>query len=204
MKFSLKSLANYSRKNISPIFGESSDSTDGYEFCKAKRPNISSDKTELIVSFKQKAMNLAEIGELELAISNFDEAIKLSTQDSSVFEMKSQAHLALNQIFPAIMEAHRSVELSPNWGTAYQTLARAQLGRGEVELALRNIQKCLHLEPNNKEARKEDLPWCLELAKQKRMLDARVKFHSSRALEMSTEVGELEKAEIKEKCLNEN
>ena len=190
MKFSLKGLTNYSKSNISPIFGESNESKE-YEYCKPKRPNNSTE-TALIEKFKKEGANQAEIGNLELAITSFEEAIRLSTQDSTIFEMKSQIHLTLNQIFPAITEAHKSIELSPTWGTAYQTLARAQLGKGEVELALKNFQKCLHLEPNNSDARKEDLPWCLELARQKRILDARVKFHSEMALEMGTEGEEME------------
>ena len=196
MKFSLKGLAKYNKSNISPIFGESNELIEEHEYSKPKRPNNTADKTELIEKFKKEGTKMAEIGNPELAIKSFEEAIKLSTQDSTVYEMKSQIHLTLNQIFPAIAEAHKSIELSPTWGTAYQTLARAQLGRGEVELALKNFQKCLHLEPDNNEARKEDLPWCLELVRQKKILDARVKFQSEMALEMSADIGEMENKEF--------
>ena len=185
MKFSLKERIRYDKDNVSSVFCDSDDEMEISH--PPKRLNKRRDNTKRIEIHKQEGIKSAEKGELETAIESFENAIKLSTHDSSIFEMKSQIHLKLNQVYPAIKEAHKSVELSPNWGTAYQTLARAQLGYGELDLALKNFQKCLHYEPDNTEVREEDLSWCLELLEQKKILDSRIKFQSEMAIELKSD-----------------
>ncbi|KAI6658021.1 Tetratricopeptide repeat protein 33-like isoform X1 [Oopsacas minuta] len=186
MKFSLK-VNTYNKGNISSIFQESNQITEEVISHKPKKPKNKSDKTALIQRHKTEGIQFAEKGDLELSVKSFEEAIKLSTHDSTIFEMKSQVHLRLNQIFPAIIDAHKSIELSPTWGAAYQTLGRAQLGHGDLDLALKNFQKCLHSEPDNTEARDEDIPWCMELVKQKRIMEKRIKFQSEMSLEMEVD-----------------
>ena len=186
MKFSLKERIRYDKNNVSSVFCDSDEEMEvSY---KPKKPNKRRDNTERIGLHRQTGIRLAELGELESSLESFENAIKLSTRDSSIFEMKSQIHLKRNQIFTAIKEAHKSIELSPNWGTGYQTLARAQLGYGELELALKNFQKCLHYEPDNTEVREEDLPWCLELLEQKQILDSGIKLQSEMAIELKSDL----------------
>ena len=183
MKFSLGDKSHYKKENISTVFRES-DSSSSEEESKPKRPRNTNDNSELIEKHKKEGILQAEIGNMESALKSFDEATLLSSSDSSIFEMKAQVLLSMNQVFPAIRAAHTSVRLSPLWSTAYQTLGRAQLGKGEVELALKNFEKCLHLDPGNTEVWTEDLPWCRELVNQKINLEMKVKFHSQRALKM--------------------
>ena len=180
MKFSLKEQIRYDKNNVSSVFCDSDEEMEVSH--KLKKPYKRRDNTGQIELHRQEGIRRAEMGELEMSIESFENAVKLSTRDSSIFEMKSQIHLKLNQVFTAIREAHKSIELSPNWSTAYQTLARAQLGYGELELALKNFQKCLHYEPDNTEVREEDLPWCLKLLEQKKILDSRIKFQSEMAI----------------------
>lgn len=40
----------------------------------------------------------------------------------------------LGELFPAVAAAERAVFLQPTWSVAWQTLARAQIGLGELEL----------------------------------------------------------------------
>eukprot|EP00731_Ephydatia_muelleri_P018031 Em0011g71a len=80
--------------------------------------------------------------------------------------MKAQVLLQLDEVFPAVKCAERAVELNPTWSIGRQTLGRAQLGFGEVEMALINFEKALHLDPLNEEA-KEDLRWSVQLVKEK-------------------------------------
>ena len=42
--------------------------------------------------------------------------------------------LQLGEVFPAVKCAERAVELDPTWAIGRQTLGRAQLGLGEVEM----------------------------------------------------------------------
>lgn len=83
--------------------------------------------------------------------------------------------MELGEVFPAVEAAEKAVKLDPTWAVARQTLGRAQLGFGEVELvfslekvcltvtiasllytclqALKSFQKALHLDPSNLEVR---------------------------------------------------
>lgn len=43
--------------------------------------------------------------------------------------------MELHELFPAIQAAEKAVSLNPHWYVAYQTLGRAQMGYGDVEMA---------------------------------------------------------------------
>lgn len=43
--------------------------------------------------------------------------------------------LELHELFPAIQAAEKAVSLNPHWYVAHQTLGRAQMGYGNVEMA---------------------------------------------------------------------
>jgi len=40
----------------------------------------------------------------------------------------------LHELFPAIQAAEKAVSLNPHWHIAHQTLGRAQMGYGDVEM----------------------------------------------------------------------
>jgi len=42
--------------------------------------------------------------------------------------------LELHELFPAIQAAEKAVSLNPHWHIAHQTLGRAQMGYGDVEM----------------------------------------------------------------------
>ena len=42
--------------------------------------------------------------------------------------------MELGEVFPAVEAAEMAVKLDPTWAIARQTLGRAQLGFGEVEI----------------------------------------------------------------------
>lgn len=42
--------------------------------------------------------------------------------------------MELHELFPAIQAAEKAVSLNPHWHIAYQTLGRAQMGYGDVEM----------------------------------------------------------------------
>ena len=105
--------------------------------------------------------------------------------------MKAQALVQLHEWLPAIQAATRAVERSGNWAEAHQTLGRAQLGLGEVKLAVRSFSVALHLNPadevgdwrlfglfgmfekrcfSSQELRLEDLSWAVKLNEEYRKL----------------------------------
>ena len=42
--------------------------------------------------------------------------------------------MSLGEVYPAVCEAEKAVSLNTKWWIAHQTLGRAQLGLGEVDL----------------------------------------------------------------------
>ena len=46
----------------------------------------------------------------------------------------AQALLILSELYPAVESAQKAVDLDPCWALGQQTLGRAQLGLGEVEM----------------------------------------------------------------------
>ena len=47
-----------------------------------------------------------------------------------------QVLLELNELFPAVKAAEQAVVLDPTWAVAWQTLGRAQISLGEIEMVM--------------------------------------------------------------------
>ena len=58
---------------------------------------------------------------------------------------------------------------------SHQTLGRAQMGLGEVKLGLRSFQIALHLNPEDKELREDDLQWAFHTLNEKEKRDGNTK-----------------------------
>ncbi|KAG7258568.1 hypothetical protein CRUP_037974 [Coryphaenoides rupestris] len=68
------------------------------------------------------------------AIKKWDEALELTPENPLLYEMKSQVLTILQEVFPAVKAAEMVVKLKPMWWEGWQTLGRAQLSLGEVDL----------------------------------------------------------------------
>ncbi|XP_037553352.1 tetratricopeptide repeat protein 33 [Nematolebias whitei] len=80
--------------------------------------------------------------------------------------MKSQVLTILHEVFPAVKAAEMAVKFQPLWWEGWQTLGRAQLSLGEVDLAVRSFQIAIHLCPSETSLWQEDLNWAWTLQKQ--------------------------------------
>ncbi|KAG7262194.1 hypothetical protein CRUP_037716, partial [Coryphaenoides rupestris] len=74
----------------------------------------------------------------------------------------------LQEVFPAVKAAEMVVKLKPMWWEGWQTLGRAQLSLGEVDLAVRSFQVAVHLCPSDTTLRDKDLVWAQTLQRQQR------------------------------------
>ncbi|XP_075383538.1 tetratricopeptide repeat protein 33 isoform X1 [Mycteria americana] len=130
---------------------------------------------------KDEGANLAEKRRYREAIHKWDEALQLTPEDATLYEMKSQPKLlthcknnewqvlmSLHEMFPAVHAAEMAVQRNPRSWDAWQTLGRAQLGLGEIALAIRSFQVSLHIFPMNPEVWKEDLSWARKLHEQQK------------------------------------
>lgn len=63
----------------------------------------------------------------------------------------------MGEVYPALEAAEAAVKLRPNWWVGLQTLGRAQLGLGEVGLAVKTFSRAVHICPDQQELWREDL-----------------------------------------------
>jgi len=112
---------------------------------------------------KQEGSALAEESRFWEAINRWDEALLVNSQDAKLLEMKAQALIQLHEWTPAIEFAEQAIKAQNTWWVGYQTLGRAHLGLGEVQLALRNFQIAAHLNPDESEIWTEDIAWARHL-----------------------------------------
>lgn len=77
--------------------------------------------------------------------------------------------MSLHEMFPAVHAAEMAVQRNPHSWESWQTLGRAQLGLGEIVLAIRSFQVALHIYPMNPEIWKEDLSWARTLQEQQKV-----------------------------------
>lgn len=103
---------------------------------------------------EEEGVSLAEQQRYWEALRKWNEAISLTPNNANLYEMKSQVLLELHELFPAIQAAERAVSLNPHWYVTYQTLGRAQMGYGDVEMGVKNFSKAIFLRPDDLEVRK--------------------------------------------------
>ncbi|KAM9307294.1 tetratricopeptide repeat protein 33 [Pholidichthys leucotaenia] len=115
---------------------------------------------------KDEGALLAEQGRHWEAIKKWDEAIQLTPDNPLLYEMKSQVLTILHEVFPAVKAAEMAVKFRPLWWEGWQTLGRAQLNLGEVDMAIKSFQVAIHLCPSERPLWEEDLAWARTLRRQ--------------------------------------
>ncbi|XP_068190247.1 tetratricopeptide repeat protein 33 [Antennarius striatus] len=142
------------------------EEVDWLQSIKRRREILQEDCTAKSKRLKAEGEQLAEQGRHWEAIKKWDEAVQLTPDNPDLYEMKSQVFTILQEVFPAVKAAETAVKLRPLWWVGWQTLGRAQLNLGEVDLAVRSFQVAVHLCPSERSLWQEDLAWARRLQKQ--------------------------------------
>ncbi|XP_075397083.1 tetratricopeptide repeat protein 33 [Tenrec ecaudatus] len=135
---------------------------------KRRKEILLEDCAEKSKQLKEEGANLAENKRYREAVQKWDEALQLTPNDATLYEMKSQVLMSLHEMFPAVHAAEMAVQRNPHSWESWQTLGRAQLGIGEIVLAIRSFQVALHIYPMNPEIWREDLSWARTLHEQQK------------------------------------
>ncbi|CAL8406294.1 unnamed protein product [Arctogadus glacialis] len=149
------------------------DGVDWMHAIKRRREVLLEDCETKSERLKGEGALLAEEGRHWEAIKKWDEAIQLTPENHLLYEMKSQVLSILQELFPAVKAAEMAVKLKPMWWEGWQTLGRAQLSLGEVDLAVRSFQVAVHLSPSDPALREQDLAWAQKLQRQQRAAQER-------------------------------
>ena len=115
---------------------------------------------------KNEGIALAELQRYWESIKKWNEAIQLTPDHDVLHEMKAQVLLELDEIFPAIQAAEMAVSLKPQSPHSLQTLGRAQIAIGEIQMAIISFSKAVHIKPDFEEIYTEDLRWAMDLRKE--------------------------------------
>ncbi|XP_061603932.1 tetratricopeptide repeat protein 33 isoform X1 [Phyllopteryx taeniolatus] len=140
---------------------------DWQQAVKRRRETLLGDCAAESQRLKEEGTALAEQNRHREAVKKWDEAIQLTPDDPLLHEMKAQVLTTLQEVFPAVEAAETAVKLRSVWWEGWQTLGRAQLSMGEVDLALRSFQVAVHLRPWERALRQDDLAWARTLRRQK-------------------------------------
>ncbi|NXE35663.1 TTC33 protein, partial [Ptilorrhoa leucosticta] len=144
------------------------DDTNWVHAAKRRKEILLEDCVRKSKELKDEGANLAENRRYREALVKWDAALQLTPEDATLYEMKSQVLMSLHEMFPAVHAAEMAVQRNPRSWDAWQTLGRAQLGLGEIALAIRSFQVSLHIFPMNPEVWKEDLSWARKLQEQQK------------------------------------
>ncbi|XP_046864276.1 tetratricopeptide repeat protein 33-like isoform X2 [Xenia sp. Carnegie-2017] len=135
----------------------------------AKKPKCVSLEDAIAKStrLKNEGIELAELQRYWESITKWNEAIELTPENEVLHEMKAQVFLELNEIFPAVQAAEKAVSINPRCHNSFQTLGRAQLAMGEIQMAILSFSRAFHIKPDSSELLNEDLLWSCELRRRK-------------------------------------
>lgn len=149
---------------------ENADPPEGVDWLsgyKRRRNLLLEDCAQKSRRLRQEGTTLAELDRCWEALKKFDEALQLTPGDVEIHEMRAQVLMLLREDFAAVQEAEQVVKLDPLWWVAHQTLGRAQLQLGEIQMALRSFCSAVHLNPADEELRTEDLLYTSHLLRKK-------------------------------------
>lgn len=163
---------NFEKESADEVAAIRGDDVDWIHSIKRKKGLLLEDNTSKSKRLKEEGALLALNGRHQEAIKKWDEGIHLTPEDAALYEMKAQSLLCLQEIFPAVQAAETAVSRNPRFVEAWQTLGRAQLGLGEIAMAIRSFQIGIHICPSNRELWEEDLNWARKLLQQKKEADA--------------------------------
>lgn len=157
---------------------DNADPPDGVDWLsgyKRRRNLLLEDCAQKSRRLRQEGTTLAELDRNWEALKKFDEALQLTPGDVTIHEMRAQVLMLLREDFAAVQEAEQVVKLDPSWWVAHQTLGRAQLQLGEIQMALRSFCSAVHLNPADEELRTEDLLYTLQLLRKKQVAEESAK-----------------------------
>jgi tetratricopeptide (TPR) repeat protein len=105
------------------------------------------------MAYHDRGVAYANKGLQELAIADFDEAIKIDPKDAAALDGRGKANLARGQYDRAIVDFSELLRIAPVNDRAFNERGMAQLNRGELALALNDFEHAIAINPSNATAR---------------------------------------------------
>jgi TonB family protein len=138
--------------------------------------------------YQKRAYENAVKGEYDLAVNDYNEAIKLNPKEVSLFINRGRAHQNKKNYDLAIADYNTAIELNPNEATAYYNRGDSHEKKGDAQQAMSDYQKVLELDANNESAK-------INL---KRLQAEQLKAEQAKAEQLKAEQLKAEQAKIEE------
>ena len=104
--------------------------------------------TALAIAHNNRGNALTAKGELDRAILDFDQSIKLDPADAKPFNNRGAAYLRKGEYDLALKAFDQAIKLNPNYGRAFVNRAGVYLKKNEYDRAARDYDEAIRLEPN--------------------------------------------------------
>lgn len=105
------------------------------------------------MAHRNRGFAYANRGLFDLAIVDFDEALKLSPQDIQALGSRGKAYLQRGQYDRAIADFTHLLKLSPRSDRAFNDRGLAHLRKGDMDASLPDFEEALKINPGNVAAR---------------------------------------------------
>lgn len=103
--------------------------------------------------YQKRAYENVVKGEFDLAVSDYNEAVKLNPKEVSLFINRGRAHQSKKSYDLAIADFNTAIELNPKEATAYFNRGDSHEKKGNAQQAMNDYQKVLELDANNESAK---------------------------------------------------
>ena len=99
-------------------------------------------------------------GELDLAISDYNQALKLYPTFGRAYNNRGRAYLYKGELDLAMRDLNQAIKLNPRDAKAYDNRAKVYSRKGELDLVIHDLGKVVELDPSNARAY-NSLAWIL-------------------------------------------
>ena len=104
--------------------------------------------TALTIAYNNRGNAYTVKGDLDRAILDFDQSIKLDPAFAKPFNNRGAAYLRKGEYDLALKALDQAIRLNPNYGRAFVNRAGVYLKKNEYDRAARDYDEAIRLEPN--------------------------------------------------------
>jgi tetratricopeptide (TPR) repeat protein len=100
----------------------------------------------------KQGVEVAETGEYDAAIHNFDEAIRIDAKFAPAYENRGIAHKAKGDSARAIADFDQAIKLDPQYARPYYNRGTVYASKGDHHRAVADFQESIRLDPDDPSA----------------------------------------------------
>ncbi len=93
-------------------------------------------------------------GELDKAIAEYDQALKLYPRDAEMYYNRGLAYRKKENLNQAVLDYTQAIKLDPKYLAAYSNRGYAYYKAGDLERSFADFEKIVELDPGNADAKK--------------------------------------------------